>query len=124
MPNKVNITFQGKDGDKIISLTNEAITSTSTTSGIFNFAITDNIISTPENPAEVTVVVSVDGSISSSAQLFIASPGASTHAISLANINNKPEGVESNETLGSANSDGATDIIVAESNTADANAIL
>lgn len=120
-PTSITATFKGKDGDKIITMVNEPLTSATTTTGIINFAIADNIIPTPESPAEVTVVISGDGYVSSSKQLFITSPGATAYSIELANYNSTPAGVVSKVTTGSANSGGTTAPIVAgsgvESNT-------
>ncbi|MDA3859900.1 MAG: hypothetical protein PF445_01625, partial [Melioribacteraceae bacterium] len=57
-------------------------------------------IPSPDNPIEVTIVVNADGYVSSSTQLYIASPGVSAHAIELANFNTPPVGVESNSSSG------------------------
>jgi len=96
-PDQVEVTFQGKDGDKIITLSNEQITRATTTTGILNFAVSDNTIPTPNSPVEITAVVTAPDYISSSVQIFITSPGASSHSIQLANVYNTPEGVESEE---------------------------
>lgn len=114
-PDEVTVTFQGKDGGKIITLTNDSLTSAITTSGIINFAVSESIIPTSETPVEITVVVIAPNYISSSAQIFIASPGASSHSIALANVNNTPSGVVSNETNGRTDDNGTTDDIVASS---------
>ncbi len=120
-PNLVSITFKGTNGNDVISMTNKPLTETTTTSGILTFAIDDNIIPTPETPVELTVVVSVDGYVSSSMQLFITSPGASSHSIELANFSAPPTGVVSDVTSGNADASGTTAPIVAgsgvESNT-------
>lgn len=115
-PNTVTVTFEGDYADKIISMTNDPLTSATTTSGILNFAVADDVIPTPEAPITITAVVNVDGYVSSSAKIFITSPGASAHGISLANYNAPPVGVVSNSTSGAASSTtGATTTIVANS---------
>ena len=115
-PNKVTVSFEGVNAGKIISMTNEPITNATTTSGILNFAVLDEIIPTPETPFKLTVVVNVDGYVSSSSKLFITSPGASAYSVSLANYSAPPVGVSSKETSGSTSSStGATANIVANS---------
>ncbi len=114
-PDQVTVTFQGKDGNKVITMTNEQIANATTTTGILNFAVDDNVIPTPESPVEITAVVTAPNYISSSMQVFIASPGASSHSIELANINNTPDGVVSDETDGDADNSGTTGDIVASS---------
>ena len=114
--NTATVTFEGVNADKVISLTNQPITNLTTTTGIANFAVADNVIPTPEKPLKLTAVVTVDGYVSSSAKIFITSPGASAHSISLANYSAPPVGVASKETSGLTNSStGATTSIVANS---------
>ncbi len=105
------VSFKGANKANVISMSNEKITEASTDIGLVTFAIDDNIIPTPENPVELTAVVQVDGYISSSAQLFITSPGASSHSINIANYTTTPEGVVSNKEDGDVDGDGAVGTI-------------
>ncbi len=113
---EATITFKGKDGNKVISMTNENLSSITTKKGIINFAISETIkVPSKQDPVNVTAVVSVNGYVSSSTQLRITSPGISSYSIELASYITPPKGVESHETDGKATASGVEKDIVANS---------
>ncbi len=115
----ISVNFGGINGDKVISTVNEPMTSTSTSIGILNFAISDDVTPSADNPVEVVLVAKANNYLSTSKRLIITKPGANGFTVNMVNFSgNSIPGVTTNEnrTAGTASATtGTSTAIVATS---------
>lgn len=116
----LNVSFGGLDAAKVISTTNEPLASTSTSIGILNFAIADDVTPSATNPVEFVVVVKSNNYLATSKRIIVTKPGANGFTVNMVNLNTNIPGVTSNavSNAGSTNSTtGTSAAIVASSST-------
>ncbi|MBZ0183301.1 MAG: hypothetical protein K8F60_12665, partial [Melioribacteraceae bacterium] len=116
----LNVSFGGLDAAKVISTTNEPLASTSTSIGILNFAIADDVTPSADNPVEFVVVVKSNNYLATSKRIIVTKPGANGFTVNMVNLNTNIPGVTSNavSNAGSTNSTtGTSAAIVASSST-------
>ncbi len=88
----VNVSFTGPDTDKIVSLREEPLSTTSTNFGVINFGVKPDITPTPQNPVRVTLVVSSNGYVTTSYPVVFQSTGSRSMSVSMISVSNPPQG--------------------------------
>ena len=115
----ITVTFSGINGSKIISTTNQVITTATTSNGILNFAVADDVTPSVNSPVEFVMVVKSANYLSTSKRILVTKPGANAFTINMLNFNSSsmPAGVSTNanSNAGTASSAGTTAPIIASS---------
>lgn len=119
---KVDLQFRGKNKADVISTVNEPLTSVSTTSGSYLFAIKDDVIPSADNPIELVISASSNNYLTSSEKIIITNTGGNTYSINLVATapGSQPQGVSTNE-VQKGSTEGASgtkeEIVVSSSST-------
>ena len=106
--NKVRVTIEGKDKDKVIDLVNRKKTEFESVKGFISFAFLDDVVPDINNPLEIIIIAEADGFITTSLPLTITIPENNPVEIMMVNTSSPPEGVvgEVNQPIGSTSSTG------------------
>ncbi|MCL5028424.1 MAG: hypothetical protein M1480_05315 [Bacteroidetes bacterium] len=88
----INISFTGPDTDKIVTLREESLSTTSTNFGVISFGVRPDITPTPQNPVKVTLVASSNGYVTTSYPIIFQSTGSRSISISMISVSNPPQG--------------------------------
>ena len=88
----VNITFTGPNADKIVTLNDKPLTSTSTANGVVTFGVISSITPTAANPVMVTLVVSSNGYQTTILPMKIFSTGSTAYTLKMVKISSPPQG--------------------------------
>ncbi len=106
---QVTVNFSGANANKVISSSNQPITSLTTNTGNIVFSLKDEIVPNLENPVSLVLLFTSNGYINSSKQITIFKTGGSSYDMFLTNVNNTPQGVVTNLVReGSTGSSGLT----------------
>ncbi len=88
----VYVTITGPDKDKVVNQQDQSLTSATTSTGLLNIGIRNDVTPSPSNPIRINIVAQSDGYILTSRPVTIQSTGNRSLTINMVDMNNPPLG--------------------------------
>ena len=88
----VYVTISGPDKDKVVNQQDQSLSSATTSTGLLNIGIRNDVTPTPSNPIRINIVAQSDGYIITSRPVTIQSTGNRSLTINMVNMSNPPIG--------------------------------
>lgn len=93
----INVTFSGRDKDKIVSLRAEPVSSVSTNFGVVTFGINPDYTPTPQNPIKIVLTVMCNGYATTNMPLTIQSTGSRSITLKMISVSDPPQGTSTSK---------------------------